>query len=186
MSLLEAIAAALGVVTILLVIRRSLWNYPFGLAMVALYFFVFLEAKLYSDALLQIFFLVVQLYGWWAWTRAERAPDAAVAVGFLDNRARLAWMAGVAIAAGLWGSLMASLTDASAPFADGAVAIASVAAQLLQSRRRVECWALWIAVDLVAIPLFLSRGLMITAALYTLFLGLAIVGLLEWRRKAIA
>ena len=62
----EIAAALLGVINVLLVVRRSVWNYPFGIAMVALYFFVFREAKLYSDALLQIFFFLIQLYGWWA------------------------------------------------------------------------------------------------------------------------
>ena len=67
---IEIAAALLGVINVLLVVRRSVWNYPFGIAMVSLYFFVFRDAKLYSDALLQIFFLLIQLYGWWAWTRA--------------------------------------------------------------------------------------------------------------------
>ena len=64
MNELEWVAAALGVVNVTLVVRRSIWNYPFALAMVSLYFFVFFEAKLYSDALLQIFFFAVNLYGW--------------------------------------------------------------------------------------------------------------------------
>ncbi len=183
MNALEWIAAALGVVNILLVIRRSLWNFPVGVTMVSLYFFVFWDAKLYSDALLQIFFLGIQLYGWWAWSRAERVGDAGVAVGLLGARSRILWGGAVVLAAGAWGSLMASLSDAALPHADGAVAVASIAAQWLQSRRKVECWWLWIAVDIVAIPLFLSRGLWLTAALYALFLILAVVGLIEWRRK---
>lgn len=181
----EAIAAALGVVNVLLVVRRSVWNYPFGLATVALYFFVFFDERLYSDALLQLFFLVVQLYGWWAWTRADRVADG-VAVSVLAPAERLRWAAAIVLAASAWSSVMSLLTDAAAPFVDGPIAIASVAAQLLQSFRKVESWWLWILVDLTAIPLFLSRGLLITAGLYLIFLGLAVAGLLEWRRKATA
>lgn len=184
MNLLEAIAAALGVVNVILVVRRSLWNYPFGLAMVSLYFFVFVDAKLYSDALLQCFFFAVQIYGWRAWARAERSEDQGVAVGWLTGSQRLRWAAVIALCALAWSSAMATLTDAAAPFADGTLAIVSVGAQLLQSLRRVESWWLWITVDLIAIPLFFSRGLIITAALYALFLLLAIGGLREWRRKA--
>lgn len=186
MNGIEAIAAALGVANVLLVVRRSLWNYPFGLAMVALYFFVFFDAKLYSDALLQIFFFAVQLYGWWAWARADRSDDRHIVIERLTRRARLWWAGGVMVAAAGWGTLMASLTNAAAPHVDGAIAVASVAAQILQSRRKVECWWLWIAVDLVAIPLFLSRGLAITAALYCVFLVLALLGLREWQRKVSA
>lgn len=185
MNGIEAIAAALGVVNVLLVVRRSLWNYPFGLAMVALYFFVFFDARLYSDALLQIFFFAVQLYGWWAWVRADRAADQHIVIERLTARKRAWWGGGIIAVAAVWGTAMASLTDAAAPHVDGAIAVASVAAQILQSRRKVECWWLWIAVDLAAIPLFLSRGLAVTAALYGIFLVLALLGLREWQRKVV-
>ena len=180
---IEIAAALLGVINVLLVVRRSVWNYPFGIAMVSLYFFVFRDAKLYSDALLQIFFLVIQLYGWWAWTRAEQV-DHGVAVRWMSLRAQGGWLAGTAAAILLWGTGMARFTDAAAPMADATVAGLSVAAQILQSFRRVECWILWIAVDTVAIGLFAWRGLAVTAALYALFLLLAVLGFVEWRRKA--
>lgn len=180
---IEIAAALLGVVTVLLVVRRSIWNYPFGIAMVSLYFFVFWDAKLYSDALLQIFFLLIQLYGWWAWSNA-RQVDHGVAVGWLGRTARWWWLAGTVIATVAWGSGMARYTDAVAPFADATVAILSVSAQILQSLRRVESWILWICVDILAVGLFAWRGLHVTAALYLLFLILAVLGLSEWRRKA--
>lgn len=180
---IEITAALLGVINVLLVVRRSVWNYPFGIAMVALYHFVFWEAKLYSDALLQIFFLLIQLYGWWAWVNADRT-DRGVAVSWLGNRARFRWLAGTAVAIVIWGAGMARYTDAAAPMADATVAGLSVSAQLLQSFRKVESWVLWVSVDMLAIGLFAWRGLGVTAALYGLFLVLAALGLVEWRRRA--
>ncbi len=182
---IEIAAALLGVINVLLVVRRSVWNYPFGMAMVALYFFVFWEAKLYSDALLQIFFFLIQIYGWWAWVRADRVDDG-VAVSWLGNRARLQWIAGTATAILIWGLGMARFTDAVAPMADATVAGLSVSAQILQSVRKVESWVLWVTVDTLAVGLFAWRGLQVTSALYGLFLVLAVVGLIEWRRKATA
>jgi len=85
-----------------------------------------------------------------------------------------------------WGFGMARYTDAAAPFADAIVAGLSVAAQILQSRRRVESWVLWITVDAFAVGLYLWRGLDVTAGLYGLFFILAVVGLREWARKATA
>ena len=183
MNTLEWIAAGLGVVTIALVVCRSVWNYPFGLAMVALYFFVFLEAKLYSDALLQIFFFAIQLYGWWAWLRAPQV-DHGIAVEQMGTGARVKWLGATIALSLLWGLGMHRLTDAAAPFADALVAGFSVAAQLLQSLRRFEAWVLWIAVDIMAVGLYWSRGLEATAALYALFLAMAVAGLVEWRRMA--
>ena len=180
---IEITAAVLGVINVVLLVRRSTWNYPFGIVMVGLYFFVFWNAKLYSDALLQIFFFFIQIYGWWAWYHA-RHVDHGVAVRWLDWRQRIPWLAGTAVAVVIWGTAMARLTDAVAPFVDATTAGLSIAAQSLQSLRRVESWVLWIAVDMIAIGLFAWRGLFVTSALYGLFLILAGVGLFEWRRRA--
>ena len=181
MNPLEWMAAGLGVVNVALVVRRSVWNYPFGLAMVSLYFFVFFEARLYSDALLQIFFFVVQLYGWRNWLRAKRASGE-VPVATLGWRERAFWVLGTAAFSLAWGLGMARFTDAAAPLIDAAIAGTSVAAQILMARRRIENWVLWILVDAVAIGLYASRGLAPTAWLYGLFLLLSVAGLIDWRR----
>jgi nicotinamide mononucleotide transporter len=185
MSELEWLAALLGVVNVILVVRRSIWNFPFALTMVTLYFFVFSDAKLYSDALLQIFFFAINLYGWWAWSKAPQV-DEGVAVERMGLTARLAWLAGTAAASLGWGWGMATYTDAAAPFADAAVAGMSVAAQILQSLRRFEAWILWIAVDILAIGLYATRGLLVTSGLYALFLILAVAGLLSWHRNLVS
>jgi nicotinamide mononucleotide transporter len=182
MGAIEIAAALLGVINVLLVVRRSVWNYPFGIAMVALYFFVFWDAKLYSDALLQIFFLLIQIYGWWAWIHAARV-DHGVVVNWLGRKARVRWAVGTAVAIVLWGSGMARFTDAAAPMADATIAGLSVSAQILQSLRKVESWVLWVAVDALAIGLFAWRGLAVTSGLYALFFVLAVIGLIEWRRR---
>ncbi len=91
----------------------------------------------------------------------------------------------LAITGALWlviAALMARYTDAAAPYQDAAVAALSVLAQFLLSRRNQESWLVWIAVDLLAIELFFSRGLMPTAALYVIFLALAITGWFQWRK----
>ena len=182
MNPLEYAAALLGIINVALVVRRTVWNYPFGIAMVALYFFVFYEARLYSDALLQIFFLVVQLYGWRNWLQAKNASGGDIPVRYLGTRERLAWLAGLAAVSLIWGLTMDRYTDAAAPVVDAFVAGFSIGAQILMARRFVENWVLWIAVDLVAIGLYWSRDLQVTAGLYFIFLLLAITGLIEWAR----
>ena len=179
---IEIAAALLGVTNVLLVVRRSIWNYPFGIAMVALYFFVFWEAKLYSDALLQIFFFLIQLYGCCAWVHAERV-DHGVAVGWLSNRSRMRWLAGTAVATILWGAGMARFTDAVAPFADATVAGLSVSAQILQSFRRVESWVLWILIDVIATYMYFIKGIKFVALEYLVFCFIASFGLWNWIRE---
>ena len=181
MSPIEIVAVLLGIANILLIIRRSVWNYPFGIAMVTLYFFIFRDAKLYSDAALQIFFVVVNLYGWFSWSR-NKAEAGEVVVQQLGMRGLLAWIAGSAIATVGWGSLMNHYTDASFPFWDAGVAMLSVAGQILMTRRYLENLYWWIAVNAISIPLYIVKDLQLTAGLYALFLVLAAAGLVEWRK----
>ena len=181
MSSAELVAFALGIANIVLLIRRNVWNYPFGIAMVAIYFFIFEEAKLYSDALLQLFFLAVQLYGWWHWTRA-RSETGEIRVELLQPATRLL-LAGSSLAAiAAWGALMATTTDASYPYVDASAAILSVYAQVLLARRYLENWVIWILVDVISVGLYAAKGLWLTLVLYVIFLALATLGLLRWRQ----
>ena len=181
MSVTELVAAALGILCVALVVRRSVWNYPFGIASVALYASVFWHAKLYSDALLQLFFVVVNAYGWSSWAE-NRAGAGEVLVERLSPRSRWEWTLGGAAAILAWGALMHRFTDASYPWPDAGVAITSIAAQILMAKRKWENWVLWIGVDLASIPLYAAKQLGATTLLYVLYLALAIWGLSDWSR----
>jgi len=179
-SLIEWIAVACGLANVLLIIRRSIWNYPFGFAMVVLYFFIFWQFKLYSEAFLQVYFFVIQFYGLWNWLQGQ-AQDGRVLVATLPRKTFAVYMAITVVAWILISGAMDKFTDAAAPRWDAAVAALSVVAQFLMSRRHLESWLLWIAVDILAIGLFFTRDLVPTAALYAVFLVLAITGYLQWR-----
>lgn len=183
MNPLEALATLLGLINIGLIVRRSVWNYPFGLAMVAIYAWLFAQpdVRLYSDAGLQLFFFVVQLYGWWNWVRSE-AESGEVAVLRLSPAGCVLWIAAIAVATLAWGALMHRFTSAALPWWDAFIAMTSVAAQLLMARRYLENWILWIAVDAVAIGVYAAKGLMLTAFLYAVFLIMSAVGLASWRK----
>lgn len=183
MNTLEIIAVALGLANVGLLVRRSIWNYPFGMAMVALYFVIFREARLYGEAGLQVFFFVVQGWGWWLWARAGGLSQM-VSVEWMGWRARLAALALVAGSSIGVGWAMARFTDAALPYADATIAGASVVAQVLLAMRRVENWALWIAIDVLSIGVYISRELYLTAGLYVAFLALATAGLVAWARAA--
>jgi nicotinamide mononucleotide transporter len=180
---LEIVAVSLGLCNVVLVVRRSVWNYPFALAMVSIYAWIFSrpDVRLYSDALLQIFFFVVNLYGWRHWSRT-RAAEGEVTVRRLSSRSRLLVPLGIGVATLVWGSGMARFTDASLPFADAFIAMASVAAQILLARRFVDNWPIWVAIDVVAIAVYASKNLPLTALLYGVFLGLSVWGWIGWQR----
>jgi nicotinamide mononucleotide transporter len=181
MSVLEWIAVALGVANIILIIRRSVWNFPVALLMVALYGRIFWGLKLYSDAGLQVFFFIVNLIGWWMW-RANEAQSGEVQGTRLSPRGRLLWIAGSLLCVALWGWIMHRFTDASLPWADAAIAMLSVAAQILLTRRYVENWLWWIVVNLISIITYTAKGIPLSAGLYALFLVMAVIGFNEWKK----
>lgn len=181
MSAIEIAAVLLGIINILLIIRRSVWNFPVAIVMVGLYFVIFRDAKLYSDAGLQIFFAIVNAYGFWSWWR-NKADTGDIIVGRLPRFAYPAWIAGTILAIWGWGAVMHAETDASYPYWDASVAMLSVAGQILMTRRYIENWHFWIVVNLISVPLYLAKDLYLTAGLYGLFLVLAVAGLVEWRK----
>lgn len=179
MSILEWLGVILGVINIALLVRRSVWNYPFGMAMVALYVVIFARSRLYGEAGLQVFFFVAQAYGWALWLRVGGA-DSRVPVRWLDWRSRAAWLALTLVLALNLGWALHRFTNAAMPYADSAITGASIVAQLLLAFRRVENWVLWIVIDAGSIVLYVQRGLLPTAGLYVLFLAMSVLGLREW------
>lgn len=183
MNSLEIAASILGLIQIVLLVRRSVWNFPTAMVQVALTGVVLAGARLYSEAGLQVFFFVVNVHGWWLWSQA-RGQDADVPVTWMAWPTRAGW-AGLTLVLSLsLGWIMHRFTNAALPFADSAVTGASVAAQLLLNLRRIENWMLWIAIDVVSVGLYITRGLNLLAVLYVAFLVLSVVGLRQWRRAA--
>ncbi|WP_294352731.1 nicotinamide riboside transporter PnuC [uncultured Sphingomonas sp.] len=183
MGSIECIATLLGLACVALAARRSLWTFPCGIASVTLLGIVVFEARLYSDALLQAFFVVANVYGWLNWSRSTDA-EGAVSVKHMPASMRLRWLAGTLVASLVWAAFVHRFTDASYPIWDALIAGTSVAAQLLMARRRIEHWWLWIAVDVASVPLYLAKQLYLFAALYLLYLALSVWGLIDWRRAA--
>jgi len=181
MSSLELFAAALGVLAVWLTIRQNPWCWPIGLVMVLLYSWIFFDVKLYSDMLLQLVYAVLQLYGWWQWTRGGNQQHGRQ-ISRLGVRGLLFSLAiGTAGSLGL-GYAMANYTDAAAPWMDAALTGFSLVAQVWMAQKRLECWPLWITLDVLFVGLFLYKALYLTAGLYALFTLLAIHGWREWRR----
>lgn len=179
---LEWLAAALGVINIALLIFRSQWNFAFAIASVSLYVFIFFESRLYAESGLQVFFILANVWGWIVWRRSLDAgeDESRVTVRWLDWRSRVVWLTVTAALSLNLGWLMHKYTNAAMPFADSAIAGASVAAQILLGYRRIENWVLWIAIDVAAVLLYINRGLHPTAGLYGGMLVMSLFGLREW------
>jgi len=175
----EIAANALNALSILLAARNSVHTWWTGIAGCVVFAGVFYRTQLYADVTLQAFFIGTSAVGWWRWRRDRPGGELPV------RRTLPRWIAlylglGVAIAAG-YGALLWRFTDAFAPFADSVVLAFSVLAQFLLMARRYETWWCWLMVNTVAVPLFASRGLYVTAVLYAAFWVNALGALRRWR-----
>lgn len=185
MSPIEITAFLTGVATVWLAARQNIWNWPIGIVNVSLYAVLFWEARLYADAGLQVVYLILAVYGWWAWLYggAQHTP---LAVQRASPRLLLGLgAAGAAFAAGL-GMVLARFTDAAVPIIDSSLTAASLVAQFLMTRKYLENWPLWVAADIVYVGLFINRGLYLTAAMYAIFMGIAAYAWREWYRSWVA
>ncbi|MBI2497674.1 MAG: nicotinamide mononucleotide transporter [Opitutae bacterium] len=184
MSIWEIIGTVLGLIGVGLMIRQNIWGWPVGLMQVAVYAWVFLDVKLYSDAILQVFFFGILAYGWWHWVRNRHTgAHSELPVACLQPVGRIGFAAAGTVVAGGWGFLMARQTDASYPFWDAFILVFSLIAQWLQARKNLECWAGWMIVNTVAIGVYWAKDLRLTSGLYTVFFGMAVAGHLAWRKS---
>ena len=178
----EVAANAFNAAAIVLAGRNSVHTWWTSIVGCSLFAYVFYATRLYADVTLQVFFVVASIVGWWRWVHGERGAELPVRYsrpGFIAAAA----LSG-AVVAGAYGWLLHSFTDAYAPFLDSIVLAFSVLGQLLLIWRRVENWWCWLLVNTIAVPLYASRGLYLTAALYVGFWVNALVALRTWRRLA--
>ena len=164
---LELAANGVTALSIALAARNHPATWSTGIVGCLLFAGVFHGAQLHADALLQVFFVLTSAWGWWHW-RGGRAVRV-VPIARVRPRPLLAMAAAAALVTAGYGTLLERFTDAHAPFADSAVLAFSVVAQLLLMQRRLETWAVWLLVNSIAVPLFASRGLMLTAVLYAAY-----------------
>jgi nicotinamide mononucleotide transporter len=182
MSPFEIIANILNTIAIVLAGRNSVQTWWTGIAGCAVFGWVFFQARLYADVTLMVFFIVTSVVGWWHWVRGGRGAELPVRHIAVSHAAGLG-LAGLAVTGG-YGWLLHRFTDAYAPFWDSLVLAFSVLGQFLMMGRRVESWWCWLVVNTVAVPLYLSRDLHLTAAFYAAYWINAVIALRTWRRLA--
>jgi nicotinamide mononucleotide transporter len=177
---LEMAANGAATAAILLAGRNSIHTWWTGIVGCVLFAVLFYDAKLYADVALQIFFIGSSIVGWYQWLRGDSGHALAVSHARFG---KLAWTvpAGL-VATAAYGALLHFYTQAYAPFVDSAVLVFSVIAQLLLMQRRIENWPFWLVVNTIAVPLYASRELYLTAFLYGCYWINAVVSWYWWHR----
>jgi nicotinamide mononucleotide transporter len=181
-SLLELFAAVVGAVSVWLSVRQNILSWPTAIVNVILYVIVFYQAKLYADMGLQVVYAVLSVYGWYEWMYGGEGRTELHVTRTGPGLAALLALIALSGSA-LLGTLLRHATDAALPYMDSFLSSTSLVAQWMMTRKKLENWLVWVAVDVLYVGMFVFKGLYLTAGLYLVFLGLALKGYVDWRRS---
>ncbi len=180
---IELLGSIFGLLYILFSIKQNIWCWPIGFITSALYIYVFFISKFYADMGLQVYYLVISLYGWYHWmfgAKNKKQDDLKITktglrVGiilFLANAVTFIFIA----------YILVNFTDSEIPYWDAFTTSASFVATWMLARKMIEHWIIWIIVDLVSLGLYIYKGLYPTVILFAVYTILALLGYLEWKK----
>ena len=185
--MLEILGVIVGIIYLWLEYRASIYLWIAGIIMPAIYIFVYYDAGLYADFGINIYYLVIALYGWVAWktgfslfgrekakgelriTRTPRSAWAKAAVAYVITQLFTAW-------------LLIEHTDSTVPWADSFTTALSIVGMWMLARKYIEQWWVWCIVDVASSALYIYKGLYFTAVLYAVYAIIAIFGYYKWKK----
>ncbi len=183
-DLLELLGLVFGLLAVYYLIKENILTWPAGIAYVLVSFVIFWQQKLYADFALHIFFLVLNVYGWWYWLKGGKAEANKEEVPITHTKSGI--LMGVLVISiigiGVMGSLLTAYTDASLPYWDSVTTVLSLSGMWLTARKKIENWYFWFVVDVLATGIYFYKGIYFYAILYLIYIGLAIVGYLAWKK----
>jgi nicotinamide mononucleotide transporter len=200
MSYLEFFGVITGAVAVWLSSRANVWSWPIGAVSVVLFFFLFYQIQLYPDMFLQVFFFVTNLQGWWRWTHPkpgeeilqQSANQGELKITRMPPRQLLTWTLGGLVSTVLLGTFASNLhtlfpvvfsKPSAFPYVDSFTTTMSVVATFLMIQKRVECWYVWLVVDIVLTYVYYAKDVKLVAAEYLVFCFIAVQGAWHWTRE---
>ena len=179
MNSLEIIGFVFGVAGVWLTIREHWTCFPVGLVNVTVSLFLFLEQKLYSNTLQQAVYIVLLSYGWYAWKNHSQSIKPAIS--YMGGRMKTILLLVFITLSFTMGFLFDTYTDADVPYFDASATAMSFIAQYLIARKKIENWLIWMVVNVVYVGIYAYKELYLYAALFTIYLLLAIKGYWSWK-----
>ena len=186
-TLLEIIGVITGLLCVYLAARNNIWNWPIAIISVGIYIFIFMDARLYADMGLQVYFLVMNIYGWYFWSRKPAVAVKAPVVMITLKQAIISVLV-IAVITPLLGFLLIKFapilhyTPASYPYIDSFCTACSVVAQVFMARKVLQNWLIWIFVDTIYVGVYIFKHLDLTAGMYAIYVGIALMGYLDWKK----
>lgn len=185
MKLFDAVGSALDLLDTYLLIKANIWAWPIGIVAVLINAVLYYQVKLYADFSLQLLYLVSMAYGWYYWLHPKN-NQAEVRVTRLSRKVMVCWlMAGVCVT-GLISYLLRHYSPSTTPWWDASTTAMSLIAQWLTCRKKIENWLVWFVVDALYVGLYAYKDLPFHAIENSVYLVMAVMGYLNWRRLMVA
>lgn len=184
----EYIAVLAGIASVWYSRKENILVYPTGLLNTIIYIWLSFKYHLLGEASVNFYYTLMNMYGWYLWTRKDEQQQAIIQVRFSSAKE---WLGQLSFFAFFYLSIFFALSYLKKAFAPGAIpwadALASASAftgMWLMAKKKVESWYWWIITNICGMPLYFVKGLVFTSVYYFVLLVLAIGGLMEWRRRA--
>ncbi len=181
-TLIEAIAVIFGLLSVWYAKKENLWVYPTGIVSVLIYVYICFFAGLYADMGINFFYFLMSVFGWYKWTRKDQSNNY-IPITWCNWWIQISGILAAIFFFFVLRYLLIKFTDSTVPNIDAATTAIFIVAMWLMALKKIENWIYWIVGDLISIPMFFHKGLVLTSFQYTVFLILAVLGYLEWRKK---
>lgn len=180
----EAAAVVFAIAYLLLAIRENVWCWAFAFISTAIYTILFWDVSLLMDSALNVYYMAMAVFGWYQWTRggAGNGDSHSLAIQSLGQRQHGLIITAIILLSGISGYLLSEYSSAAWPYVDSFTTWASVITTYLVTRKYLQNWLYWIVIDAVAIPLYIERGLHLTALLFVIYIIIAVMGYVSWQK----
>jgi nicotinamide mononucleotide transporter len=183
MTWLEAVAVFFGVASVFYSIKKNILVFPTGMVSTLIYVYICLKYKLYADMGINAYYFGMSIYGWYLWSKPA-VGNSVLPVTWLNKKGLLHAILLLAVSYVTLVLVLVYFTDSDVPYLDSFTTSTAFVGMWLMAKKKVENWIAWIVTDVVSVPLYLYKGLLLTSFQFLFFTVLAIIGLIQWMKSA--
>jgi nicotinamide mononucleotide transporter len=181
---IEIFGVVTGILYVILEVKQNRLLWPLGIITSAAYIYIFFSGKFYADMGLQVYYVLISIYGWYYWSRGgARVDRGELPVVRINRRQLILLFLTFALSWVAIYFILERYTDSTVPLGDSFTTALAIVATWMLTRKIIEQWFLWIVVNLVSLGLYIYKGLYPTVILYAVYTGMAVYGYMEWKRS---
>lgn len=182
MSWLEATAVIFGLLSVWYAKKENILVFPTGIVSVLIYVYICYNYKLYADMGINFYYFVMSIYGWIVWSSRSEG-DEITPIAYNTSKENLVSISLFILFFIIMSYVLSNYTDSDVPYWDSLTTGIFLVGMWLMAKKKIENWIAWIIGDMISVPLYAYKGLYLTSFQFIVFLGIAIAGYVEWKRK---